>query len=291
MKRTDPKFRHVRPPYSDSKFPPPGKTTELHPVADYGEATYTGSNRLADRKILITGGDSGIGRAVAIAFAREGADVAISYLSEHEDAKETARWVTNAGRKAVLLPGNIAKSSVCDKIARKAIESLGRIDILVNNAAYQRSYGAFEDIPPDEFEQSYKVNVFAMFRLCKFLLPRMKPGGSIINTASIQSYDPSPGLIAYASTKSAIASFTNSLAAFAIKQGIRVNAVAPGPVWTPLIPSTLPKKKVKQFGTNTIYGRAAQPAEIAPLFVFLASDDASYMSGEIVGITGGRMPI
>ena len=291
MKRKDPASAYRKPPYSGKKVAPPGKEKDLRPKADHGETSYKGANRLSDRKVLITGGDSGIGRAVALAFAREGADIAISYLSEHEDAQETARLVTAAGRKAVLLQGDIGKRRDCEKVARKAVKILGRIDVLVNNAAYQRSYGAFEDIPDEEFEETYRVNIFAMFRLCKILLPQMKAGGSIINTASIQSFDPSPGLIAYASTKSAIASFTSSLAAFAIKRGVRVNAVAPGPVWTPLIPSTLPREKVKNFGANTIFGRAAQPAEIAPLYVFLASGEAGYVSGEIMGITGGRMPL
>jgi NAD(P)-dependent dehydrogenase (short-subunit alcohol dehydrogenase family) len=199
--------------------------------------------------------------------------------------------VTETGRKAVLLPGEIGKHGESKVVAQKAIDALGSIDILVNNAAFQRTYEKFEDIPDDEFEETYRVNVFAMFRLCKAILPQMKEGGSIINTASIQSFDPSENLIAYASTKAAVVSFTRSLASFAIKRGVRVNAVAPGPVWTPLIPSTMPKKKVKQFGSQTVFGRAAQPAEIAPIFVFLASDQASYVTGEIYGVTGGQMPI
>ena len=240
---------------------------------------------------LITGADSGIGRAVAIAFAREGADVAISYLSKETDARETERLVTEAGRKVVLLPGDIGECNVAESVARKAIDAFGMINLLVNNAAFQRTYEKFEDIPDDEFEEAYRVNVFAMFRLCKVILPQMKESGSIINTASIQSFDPSPNLLAYASTKAAIVSFTRSLASLAIRHGVRVNAVAPGPVWTPLIPSTMPKEKVKQFGAQTVFGRAAQPAEIAPIFVFLASDQASYVTGEVYGATGGQMPI
>lgn len=263
----------------------------MSPPADHGENTYVGTGRLEGRRALITGADSGIGRAVALAFASEGADVAISYLNEDEDAHETLRLVETAGRRGVLLPGDIGARTVCESVADEAVKALGGIDILVNNAAYQRSYAKFEDIPDDEFEETYRVNVFAMFRLCKKLLPQMPKGGSIINTASIQSFDPGPQLLPYASTKAAIASFTSSLAGLAMQHGVRVNAVAPGPVWTPLIPSTLPKEKVKNFGGDTIFGRAAQPRELAPLFVFLASDQASYVSGEIFGATGGRMPI
>ena len=263
----------------------------MRPQVDHGESSYKGIGRLVGRRALVTGADSGIGRAVALAFAREGADVAISYLSEDTDANETERLVTEAGRKAVLLPGDIAEQSVCAAVARKAIDAFGAIDILVNNAAFQRSYDKFEDISDYEFEETFRVNVFAMFRLCKALLPQMKEGGSIINTGSIQSFDPSPSLIAYASTKAAIVSFTRSLASLAIKRGVRVNAVAPGPVWTPLIPSTLPEKKAKDFGSQTVFGRAAQPAEIAPIFVFLASNQASYVTGEVYGATGDQMPM
>ncbi len=263
----------------------------MRPQADHGEESYKGTGRLDGRRALITGADSGIGRAVALAFAREGADVAISYLSEEKDARETERLVAEAGRRTLLLPGDIGKSTVCEAVARNAIDAFGAIDILVNNAAFQRTYDKFEDIPDDEFERTYHVNVFAMFRLCKALLPQIKEGGSIINTASIQSFDPSANLIAYASTKAAIVSFTRSLAGLAIKQGVRVNAVAPGPVWTPLIPSTMPKEKVKQFGAHTLFGRAAQPAELAPIFVFLASDQATYITGEVYGATGGQMPL
>jgi NAD(P)-dependent dehydrogenase (short-subunit alcohol dehydrogenase family) len=291
MSTKDPKKIHMQPPYSGKKQPPPGSEVEMTPQADHGESSYKGTGRLEGRHALITGADSGIGRAVAIAFAREGADVAISYLSEETDARETERLVTEAGRRVVLLPGDIGQRTVAETVARKAIDSLGSIDLLVNNAAFQRTYEKFEDIPEDEFEEAYRVNVFAMFRLCKVILPQMNESGSIINTASIQSFDPSPNLLAYASTKAAIVSFTRSLASLAIRHGVRVNAVAPGPVWTPLIPSTMPKEKVKQFGAQTVFGRAAQPAEIAPIFVFLASDQASYVTGEVYGATGGQMPI
>jgi NAD(P)-dependent dehydrogenase (short-subunit alcohol dehydrogenase family) len=291
MSSKDPRKLYKQPPYSEKEQPPPGSEEEMSPKVDHGESSYEGTGRLKARHALITGADSGIGRAVAVAFALEGADVAISYLSEERDALETQRLVTEAGRKAVLLPGDIGERSVCQSVAQQAIDALGTIDILVNNAAFQRTYEKFEDIPDDEFEEAYRVNVFAMFRLCKAILPQMKEGGSVINTGSIQSFDPSESLIAYASTKAAIVSFTRSLASLAIKQGVRVNAVAPGPVWTPLIPSTMPKEKVKQFGSQTVFGRAAQPAELAPIFVFLVSDQASYVTGEIYGATGGQMPI
>ena len=291
MSTKDPKKLYKQPPYSARKQAPPGSEKEMRPQADHGESSYKGTGRLQGRHALITGADSGIGRAVALAFAREGADIAISYLSEDADARETERLVTEAGRKAVLLPGDVGDPAVCSSVSRKALDAFGAIDILVNNAAFQRTYEKFEDIPDEEFEETYRVNVFAMFRLCKAILPTIKEGGSIINTASIQSFDPSPNLIAYASSKAAIVSFTRSLASLAIKQGVRVNAVAPGPVWTPLIPSTMPKEKTKQFGVNTIFGRAAQPVELAPIFVFLASDEASYVAGEVYGATGGQMPL
>lgn len=291
MTTQDPKKIHPQPPYSGKKVPPPGREKDMNPQADHGEHSYKGTGQLQGRRALITGADSGIGRAVALAFAREGADVAISYLSEHKDARETERLVREAGRKALLLPGDIGRRAVCKSVARRAIKALGGIDVLVNNAAFQRSYATFADIPEDEFEETYRVNIFAMFRLCQLILPQMKKGSSIINTASIQSFDPGPELLPYASTKAAIASFTSSLAGLAIQQGVRVNAVAPGPVWTPLIPSTLDRKKVKTFGSNTIFNRAAQPAELAPLYVFLASGHATYVSGEVYGATGGRMPV
>jgi NAD(P)-dependent dehydrogenase (short-subunit alcohol dehydrogenase family) len=287
----DPRKIFKQPPYSENEQTPPGSEEEMSPKADHGESTYRGTDRLRGCHALITGADSGIGRAVALAFAREGADVAISYLSEETDGRETERLVTEAGRKAVLLPGDIGEHRVTEAVARKAIDAFGTIDILVNNAAFQRTYEKFEDIPDDEFEEAFRVNIFGMFRLCKAILPQMKEGGAIINTGSIQSFDPSSTLIAYASTKAAIVSFTRSLASLAIKQGVRVNAVAPGPVWTPLIPSTVPKEKLKQFGAQTVFGRAAQPAEIAPIFVFLASDQASYVTGEVYGATGGQMPM
>jgi NAD(P)-dependent dehydrogenase (short-subunit alcohol dehydrogenase family) len=239
---------------------------------------------------LITGGDSGIGRAVAIAYAREGADVLISYLSEHEDAEETARLVREAGKKALIVPGDIGEESHSRDLVRRCMEELGSLDILINNAAYQSVHEKIEEFTTEELHRTYRTNIYAMFFLCREALPQMKPGGTIINVASIQAYQPSAELLIYASTKGAIVTFTKALAAMAIKEGVRVNSVAPGPIWTPLIPSTLPKEKVKQFGADTPMGRAGQPAELAPIFVFLASQESSYITGEIFGVTGG-MPL
>lgn len=290
--KTKSSSKKAKPPFPQKKIKPPGKDSQMNPPADHGEDSYQGNCLLEGKRVLITGGDSGIGRAVAISFAREGANLAIGCLpEERDDAEETRRWVEEAGRKAFILPGDIGKANVCQKLARDTLTKLGGLDILVNNAAFQRSYEKFEDIPEEEFEEAFRVNVFAMFRLCKYLLPHIGKGGSIINTASIQSFDPSETLIAYAATKAAIASFTKSLSALAIKQGVRVNAVAPGPVWTPLIPATLPKKATQKFGESSAFGRPAQPAEIAPLFVFLASASASFVTGEVYGATGGQMPI
>ncbi|MDB6119598.1 MAG: hypothetical protein JWO08_3379 [Verrucomicrobiaceae bacterium] len=287
----DPRTIHPRPPYSNEPQPMPGFEKSMDPVADHGEESYVGNRLLEGRKALITGADSGIGRAVALAFAREGADIVVSYLSEHEDAAETGRLVEAAGRKVMLLPGDLRSREGCQTVAQEAVKSLGGIDILVNNAAFQSTHDDLSDFSDDEFEKTFEVNVFALFRLCKALMPQMSPGASIINTGSIQSFDPSTNLLAYAATKSAIVSLTRSLAGMAIKQGVRVNAVAPGPVWTPLIPSTMPSEKVKTFGSNTVFGRAGQPAEMAPIFVFLASAAASYVTGEVYGATGGQMPL
>lgn len=288
----DPRSLFSKPPFPKKTQEAPGDEKAMDPKADHGYSTYQGSGRLEGRKALITGGDSGIGRAIALAFAREGADVAIGYLAvEEADAQVTKTWIEEAGRKAVLLPGDLELAGDCEAIARDAVRALGHIDLLVNNAAYQRSYDDFLEIPDEEFERTFAINVTAMFRLCKHLLPQMPPGSSIINTASIQSIDPSCNLLPYAATKAAISSFTKSLAAFTMERGVRVNAVAPGPVWTPLIPATMPAEKAGNFGANTIFGRPAQPAELAPLFVFLASDAASYVAGEVYGATGGQTPL
>ena len=260
----------------------------MEPKPDYGEQSYRGSGRLEGKVALVTGGDSGIGRAVALAFAREGADVLIAYLNEDNDARETARVVTEAGRKAVLVPGDITSEEHCRRLVQRAQDELGRLDILVNNAAYQMTHQDIGGFSAEEIDHTFRTNVFAMFYLCKAALPVMKAGGAIINTASIEAYQPKPTLLAYAATKGAIVTFTKAFAEEALKKGIRVNAVAPGPVWTPLIPSTMPSEEVKQFGKSTPMGRPAQPAELAPAYVYLASQEASYVAGEVLGVTGGK---
>ncbi|GAB3761729.1 SDR family oxidoreductase [Spirosoma pomorum] len=284
----DPRHQYPAPPYPQGDQDHPGSDAKMTPKADHGETSYKGSGRLAGRKALITGGDSGIGRAVAIAFAKEGADVLISYLSEQEDANETVRQVEAAGQKAVAVMGDIQDEAHCKELVQQAVDEFGQLDILVNNAAFQMNHDSFLDLPSDEFEKTYRTNVFAMFYLCKAAVPVMKPGGSIINTASIQAYMPEPSLLAYAGTKAAIVNFSKALAKEAIEHGIRVNAVAPGPVWTPLIPATMPEDKVKTFGEDSLLGRAAQPVELAPIYVLLASQEASYITGMIYGATGGR---
>ena len=283
----DPKQQEPQPPYSDAPQDVPGSEQEMSPKPNHGEDTYVGAERLRDRAALVTGADSGIGRAVALAFAREGADVLISYLSEEADAQETARLVTEAGRKAVVVGGDIAEEAHCISLVERAVAEFGRLDVLVNNAAHQKTLESISELTADELEYTFKTNIFAQFHLAKAALPHMKPGGAIINTASIQAYQPDASLIAYAATKAAIVNFTKALAQEAIKSGVRVNAVAPGPVWTPLIPSTMPPEKVKTFGKDTLLGRAAQPAELAPIYVLLASQEGSYITGMIYGVTGG----
>jgi NAD(P)-dependent dehydrogenase (short-subunit alcohol dehydrogenase family) len=266
---------------------PPGTEGRMQPAADHGERSYVGHGRLAGKKAIITGADSGIGRAVAIAFAREGADVVISYLEEHEDARETARWVEEAGRKAVVIAGDLADPGHCTELVDRAVHELGTVDVLVNNAAYQRSYENLEDISDEEWQRHFDVNVTAMFRLCRAALPHMPAGGSIINTSSVNSDSPKPILIPYSATKAAIANFSASLAGALAPRGIRVNSVAPGPIWTPLIPATMPADQVEGFGEQTPLGRAGQPAELAPVYVLLASDEASYVTAARVAVTGG----
>jgi NAD(P)-dependent dehydrogenase (short-subunit alcohol dehydrogenase family) len=287
----DPKKQGPKPEYPQPPIEPPGSIDEMNPRADHGESSYEGLGRLQDRVALITGGDSGIGRAVAIAFAREGAHVLLSYLPEEEsDADDTCGWVTKAGRRAVKLAGDIQDEQHCSRMIDRAFDEFGTLDILVNNAAYQRTHDAIEEFTAEEFDRTFRTNVYAMFYLCRAALPRMKPGGAIINVASIQAFDPSPTLLAYAPTKAAIVNFTKALSPLAMKRSVRVNAIAPGPVWTPLIPSTLPQDHVRKFGGDTQFGRVAQPVEIAPVFVFLASNESRYVTGECYGVTGGKMP-
>lgn len=256
---------------------------------DYGESSYKGYGRLEGRKALITGADSGIGRAVALAFAREGADVVISYLNEDEDALETERLVRDAGRKAVLAPGDIQDIHHCEQLVARTVDELGGIDTLINNAAFQMTHESIEEFTPEEWERTFRTNIFAMFYLSRAALPKMKAGSTIVNTASVQAYQPSPTLLAYSTTKGAIVTFTKSLSALAIKQGVRVNAVAPGPVWTPLIPSTMPEKSVESFGKSSGMERPAQPADLAPMYVFLCSNESRYVNGGIFDLTGGRL--
>ncbi|MFJ3470487.1 SDR family oxidoreductase [Pseudomonas sp. NPDC090201] len=276
------------PPFKSQKQPVPGDQSKMDPYPDCGEKSYKGSGRMANKIALITGADSGIGRAVAIAFAREGADVAISYLDEHDDAKETARWVEEAGRQCILLPGDLADKAHCSAIVNDTVKKFGRIDVLVNNAAFQMTHETFEDIPDEEWVKTFDINITAMFRICKAALPSMPAGSSIINTSSVNSDSPSPSLLAYATTKGAIANFTAGLAQSLGPRGIRVNSVAPGPIWTPLIVSTMTEDDITHFGKNTPLGRPGQPVEVAPIYVLLASDEGSYISGTRYGVTGGK---
>jgi NAD(P)-dependent dehydrogenase (short-subunit alcohol dehydrogenase family) len=284
----DPRSAHPQPPQPGQQQAPPGRAGEMAPAPDHGERTYKGSGRLAGRAAIITGADSGIGRAVAIAFAREGADVLISYLDEHDDARETARWVEEAGRRAICAPGDVAEERHCRGLVEQAVGGFGRLDILVNNAAVQRTHQSIEEISSEEWESTFRTNIHAQFYLCKAAIPHMRPGASIVNTTSINAKTPSPSLLAYATTKGAIANFTAGLAQLVAGKGIRVNCVAPGPIWTPLIPSTMPGEAVKSFGDDTPLGRAGQPAELAPVYVMLASEEASYVTGALVPVTGGR---
>lgn len=265
----------------------PGKTALMSPQPDHGEQSYQGHGRLAGKAAIVTGGDSGIGRAVAIAFAREGADVLIAYLDEHEDARETARWIEQAGRKAVLVAGDLAQREQAREIVARATEAFGRVDVLVNNAAHQMTYEKVEDISDDEWDRTFDINIGAMFRLVKAALPHMKSGSAIVNTTSVNADKPRPTLLPYATTKGAIQNFTGGLAQLLAERGIRVNCVAPGPIWTPLIPATMPADNVKEFGKQTPMKRPGQPAELAPVYVMLASNEASYVSGATVAVTGG----
>lgn len=276
------------PPFATKQQTPPGQTSLMNPVPDHGEKSYKGSGRLKGLRAVITGGDSGIGRAVALAFAREGADVLVSYLEEHEDANATKALVEEAGRRAILVPGDIQHAAHCRKIIDTAVSELGGIDILVNNAAHQATFKEIGEISDEEWELTFRVNLHAMFYLAKAAVPHMKPGSVIINTASINSDVPNPTLLAYATTKGAIHNFTAGLAQMLAGKGIRVNTVAPGPVWTPLIPSTMPEKAVAEFGKQVPLKRPAQPAELATAFVMLADPLSSYVTGATIAVTGGK---
>jgi NAD(P)-dependent dehydrogenase (short-subunit alcohol dehydrogenase family) len=277
------------PPFPDQQQDrQPGTTALMNPLPDHGEKTYKGSGKLVGKRALITGADSGIGRAVAIAYAREGADVAIAYLNEDAEAQETARWVQQAGRRSLLLPGDITDAAHCRDLIAKTVEAFGGIDILVNNAAYQMSYDSLDDISDEEWDKTFSTNIGAMFRITKAAVPHMKPGSAIVNTTSVNADSPNPGLIAYAATKGAIQNFTGGLAQLLAPKGIRANGVAPGPIWTPLIPSTMDADTVKNFGSQVPMKRPGQPAELASAYVMLASDESSYTSGATIAVTGGK---
>jgi NAD(P)-dependent dehydrogenase (short-subunit alcohol dehydrogenase family) len=287
-KAKDPRNAQPQPPHPKQRQSPPGKESPMRPQADHGEKSYVGSGKLDGKVALITGADSGIGRAVALAFAREGADVLVSYLNEHEDAQETERWIKDAGKRALLAAGDVGDEQHCNELVNKALAEFGRLDVLVNNAAFQQVHDELEEFSGEEWRHTFRTNIDAMFYLSKAAARHMEPGSAIINTASIQAYHPTPELLAYATTKAAIVNFTKALAGLLGKRGIRVNAVAPGPIWTPLIPSTMKEEKIEHFGESTPLGRAGQPAELAPAYVLLASNDGSYMSASVVSITGGK---
>ena len=285
----DPKDAGPRPPFPQDEQPRPGSEAEMDPRPDYGEKSYRGHGRLQGRAALITGGDSGIGRAVALAFAREGADVAISYLSEHRDAEETRRVVEAADRRAILLPGDIADPDHCAALVRKVVSAFGRLDLLVNNAADQgKAVESFDELTEERVRRTFAVNIVAMFTLVREALPHLKEGAAIINVASIQAYKPSFPILDYAATKGAIVTFTKGLAEHTIEKGIRANVVAPGPVWTPLVAQSFKQPKLSEFGKDSPMGRPAQPVELAPAFVFLACEESRYVNGEVLGVTGGK---
>jgi NAD(P)-dependent dehydrogenase (short-subunit alcohol dehydrogenase family) len=285
----DPTRQHAAPGSGDQTIEHPGRTGAMDVRPDHGEQTYRGTGRLEGRKAVITGGDSGIGRAVAIAFAREGADVLITYLdAEKEDAEETARWVREAGRSVVTVATDLREERNCLEVVERAVREFGGIDVLVSNAAYQMSQdGGIDDITTEQFDRVFKTNVYAMFWLCKAAVPHMQPGSTVITTSSVQAFQPSPNLLDYATSKAAIVNFTKGLGSNLAERGIRANSVAPGPVWTPLIPATMDEKTLESFGAQTPLGRAAKPAELAPFYVFLASQESSYMTSEVLGVTGG----
>jgi NAD(P)-dependent dehydrogenase (short-subunit alcohol dehydrogenase family) len=286
----DPRHAGPKPPLPEQPQPHPGIEERMQQAPDYGEHSYKGLGRLKDRVALVTGGDSGIGRAVCLAFAREGADLAFGYLNEYEDAEKTRRLLEEEGRQVLAMAGDLAVEAHCRKLVEDTVKRFGRIDVLVNNAAYQgKEVEKFEEYDAERVERTFRVNIIAMFHLVRLALPHMKEGGAIINVASIQAYQPSPSILDYASSKGAIVTFTKGLAQSLIERGIRVNAVAPGPVWTPLIPQSFSGEHLKKFGESNPMGRPAQPAELAPSFVFLASDESRYVNGEILGVTGGKL--
>jgi NAD(P)-dependent dehydrogenase (short-subunit alcohol dehydrogenase family) len=286
----DPRTKYPQPPFAQQAQDSPGSSARMHPEPDHGELSYKGSSRLEGRVAVITGADSGIGRAVAIAYAREGADVVVAYLDEHEDAEKTARWVREAGRRVLLAPGDLSQREPCRALVDKAVAEFGRIDVLVNNAAYQHTRASIDEISDDEWEYTFAANVHSMFRVTKAAMAHMAPGSSIVNTSSVNFKHPMPSLLAYSATKAAIANFTAGLAQGAIEKGIRVNAVLPGPIWTPFIPTGMDAKQVTTFGSQSPYGRPGQPAELAAAYVMLAEENASFMSGAMVTV-GGAMPI
>jgi NAD(P)-dependent dehydrogenase (short-subunit alcohol dehydrogenase family) len=285
----DPRNAYPRPPFGKQAQQLPGDEASMDPRPDHGEQTYRGSGRLTGLATLITGADSGIGKAVALAFAREGADVVVSYLSETEDAQDTVRLVEAEGRRAIAVAGDLSDEAQCRELAARAKDELGRIDVLVNNAAFQKRYDSIADVPTEDWDRTMRTNLYAMFWLCREIVPGMEPGASVINTASIQAREPSSSLLAYATTKGGIVAFSQALAFEVAQRGIRVNAVAPGPVWTPLIPASTDPEGTSTFGKQAPLGRPAQPAELAPAYVFLASPEASYVTGEVIAVTGGEL--
>lgn len=284
----DPREKEPTPPFPEQEQDPPGTDADMQPLADHGQSSYVGTGKLAGKVALITGGDSGIGRAVALAFAREGADVLVSYWKEDEDAAETQRLVEAEGRRCITVAGDIGERAHCRDLVDRTVGELGRLDVLVNNAAYQMAYDSFLDIPPDEIDFVFRTNIIAMFHLCQAAVPHMQPGSTIVNTTSIQAAQPTPNLLHYASTKGAISTFTKGLAQELGEKGIRVNAVAPGPIWTPLVAMSFPGDQIAEFGATTPLGRPGQPGELAPIYVFLATEASSYISGEVIGATGGK---
>ncbi len=286
----DPRSKYPRPPFAQKAQESPGSSARMQPEPDYGELTYKGSGRLEGRIALVTGADSGIGRAVAIAYAREGADVVVAYLDEQEDADKTGRWVREAGRRVLLVPGDLSQREPCRDLVAKAVAEFGRIDVLVNNAAYQHTRKSISEISDDEWEYTFAANVHSMFRVTKAAMAHMAPGSAIVNTSSVNSKHPMPSLLAYSATKAAIANFTAGLAQGAIEQGIRVNAVLPGPIWTPFIPTGMEAEQIRTFGSQSPFGRPGQPAELAATYVMLAEENASFVSGAMVTVAGA-MPI